>query len=186
GAVAFYLVAKYFQPGHLETLEQEGRSYFGLSADLLRGPQAFAPVFTAPHRILFSLLAVAGLYFLFRPRFDRRSPLTYLYVVLGSFGALLVLLAGATWERERYLFLVLPLLFIIAGEVSRRFLALVRLGPQVRRWQPVAMAGAAALYVGLLGTAGAYTQEWGYDLAFRYLQKHFQPEQGDRLATSMS
>jgi len=36
GAVAFYLVAKYFQPGHLETLEQEGRSYFGLSADLLR------------------------------------------------------------------------------------------------------------------------------------------------------
>jgi hypothetical protein len=186
GAIAFYLVAKYFQPGHLETLEQEGRSYFGLSADLLRGPQAFAPVFTSPHRLAFSLLAVAGLYFLFRPRFDRRSPLTYLYVVLAGFAALLVLLAGATWERDRYLFLVLPFLFLIAGEVSRRLLALLPAGPRVRRWQAVAVAGAAALYVGLVGAPLAYTQEWGYDLAFRYLQDHFEPERGDRLATSMS
>jgi hypothetical protein len=186
GAVAFYLVARYFQPGHLETLEQEGRSYFGLSADLLRGPQAFAPVFTSPHRLAFSLLALVGLYFLFRPRFDRRSPLTYLYVVLGGFTLLLVVLAGATWERERYLFLVVPLLFLIAGEASRRLLALLPVGRRVRGWQAVAVAAAAALYVGLVGAPRAYTQEWGYDLAFRYLQAHFAPEQGDRLATSMS
>jgi 4-amino-4-deoxy-L-arabinose transferase-like glycosyltransferase len=119
GAVAFFLVAKFGQPGHLETL-QDTRPYLALSASLLTGPQVFAPIFTRLYRLPFTLLALAGLYGLFRPRFDRRSALTYLYVVLVSFSVLLFFLAGPTWQNERYLFMVLPLLFLVAGETLRR------------------------------------------------------------------
>ncbi len=189
GAIAFYLLAKFGQPGHLEIMDREGRSYVEFSANLLGGPRVFAPVFTAPHRLAFGLLALVGLYFLFRPRFDRRAPLTYLYVVLGGLVALLAVLANETWQRERYLFLVLPLLFLIGGEVARRLLDRVHLGqrwPAAGRWLPAALAVLVAIYVGLSGAPRAYVQEWGYDGAFRYLQAHFRPEQGDQLATSMS
>jgi hypothetical protein len=43
-----------------------------------------------------------------------------------------------------------------------------------------------ATYVGLAGAPRANVQEWGYDRAFRYVQDHFRPEQGDHLATPMS
>jgi hypothetical protein len=185
GAVAFFLMDKYGQPGHLQIMEQEGRSYLNLSADLLSGPQAFAPVFTALHRLPFTVLALAGLYFLFRPRFDRRSPLTYLYVVFGGLIALLILLSNAAWQRERYLFLVLPLLFLIGGEVLSRLLSLVPAMRRPRGWQPALLAVPLALFVGLAGTPAAYVQEWGYDQAFHYLLGQFQPQAGDRVVTSM-
>jgi hypothetical protein len=185
GVVAFFLIDKYGQAGHLETLEKEGRSYLNLASDLLRGPQAFAPVFTDLHRLPFTILAIAGLYFLLRPRFDRRSPLTYLYVVLVGMVGLLVVLANESWQRERYLFLVLPLLLLIGGEVLSRLLRLV---PALRRphaWQSALLAVLVALFVGLIGAPTAYVQEWGYDLAFRSLRQQFQPAAGDRIATSM-
>jgi 4-amino-4-deoxy-L-arabinose transferase-like glycosyltransferase len=186
GAVAFYLLAKYGQPGHLEILDKEGRSYLDLSLDLLSGPRAFAPAFSSLHRFPFSLLAVAGLYWLFRPRFDRRSPLLYLYVVLFTFLAVLVLLAGATWERDRYLFLILPLFFLISGEALSRFLGLIPALRRPRPWQAAVVALAVAAFVGLTGAGTAYVQEWGYDRAFRYLQDRWQPDAGDQIATAMS
>ncbi len=185
GAGAFYLLARYGQPGHLQTLEREGRSYLSLTAGLLHGPRAFAPYFTAPHRLPFSLLTLAGLGFLFRPRFDRRSPLTYLYVVFGAFGLLIVLGAGAFWQRTRYLFLVLPLFFLLSGEALRRLLELLPPLRRPRPWFPAALALIVALYVGLSGAATAYTQEWGYDLAFRALRDRDLPA-GDRIVTAMS
>ncbi|HSJ56016.1 MAG TPA: glycosyltransferase family 39 protein [Anaerolineae bacterium] len=186
GAVGFFLIANFGQPGHLGTLEQEGRSYLNLTGDLVSGVMTFAPVFTAWHRLPLTLLALVGLVFLVRPRLDARGALLYLYVVFGGFVALVILLAGATWERERYLFLILPLFFLIGGEVSRRLLVRVPVRPAWRQWQPAAVAALTALYVGLAGAPGAYTQEWGYDRAFRYLQGEFDAAAGDRLATSMS
>jgi 4-amino-4-deoxy-L-arabinose transferase-like glycosyltransferase len=186
GAVAFFLIAKYGQPNHLETLEREGRGYLELSADLLAGPLAFGPAVAAPHRLAFSLLALLGIALLFRPRFERGSALTYLYVVVGGLLGLLITLAGASWHRERYLFLVLPLLFLIGGQVLAHVAGRLRLPVLARRWLPAALALVVALYVGLAGTHRAFVQEWGYDLAFRYLQDNWQPDAGDRLATSMS
>jgi len=206
GAVLFFLIAKFGQPGHLETL-QESRPYLDLAADLLSGPQVFAPVFTSLHRLPFTLLSIAGLYFLFRPRFDRKSPLTYLYVVLVAFVLLIVFLAGATWQRERYLFLVLPLFLLIGGEILTRLLGLIPAlrGPQTateppqaanvpsraampwsRGWLPALLALLVALYVGLTGAPSAYVQEWGYDQAFRYLRDEVRPAAADQIVTSMS
>jgi 4-amino-4-deoxy-L-arabinose transferase-like glycosyltransferase len=186
GAVAFFLVAKYGQPNHLETLEKEGRGYLDLSTDLLRGPLAFGPALAAPHRLVFGLLALLGLALLFRPRFQRGSALTYLYTVLGGLLGFLITLAGPSWQRERYLFLALPLLFLIGGQVLAWLAGKLVLPALARRWLPAALALLVALYVGLAGTGRAYVQEWGYDLAFRNLEANWQPEAGDRVATSMS
>jgi len=180
GVGAFFLMAKFGQPGHLETL-QESRPYLDVTADVLSGPRLFAPFFTDLHRLPFSLLAVTGLGFVFRPRFKRQSPLTYLYVVLLAFLLPLLVLAGATWQNERYLFMLLPLLFLIGGAALARGLDLIPALRPTASWQPASLALVVALYVGLTGSAGAYQQEWGYDLAFRYLRQQRRP--GDRVLT---
>jgi hypothetical protein len=184
GALVYYLLSKFGQPGHLETL-QESRPYLSVAASVLSGPHVFAPVFTRLHRLPFTLLSIVGLYFIFRPRIDRRAPLTYLYVVLVAFVLLIVLLAGATWQRERYLFLVLPLLFLAGGEVLTRLLGLVPALRQPRPWQSAFLAFLVALFVGLAGARTAYIQEWGYDLAFRYLRDQALLEAEDRIVTLM-
>ena len=184
GALVYYLLSRFGQPGHLETL-QESRPYLSVAANVLSGPQVFAPVFIRLHRLPFTLLAIAGLYFVFRPRIDRRAPLTYLYVVLVAFVLLIVLLAGATWQRERYLFLVLPLLFLVGGEVLTRLLGLVPALRHPRPRQSAAIAFLVALFVGLAGAHTAYVQVWGYDQAFRYLRDQAPLDTEDRIVTLM-
>jgi hypothetical protein len=179
--LAYMLISKFGQPGHLETL-QESRPYLDFSGDVLSGPMVFAPVFTDLHRLPFALLAVAGLCFLFRPRFDRRAPLTYLYVILAAVLVPLLVLVGPTWQNERYLFMLLPILFAMGGQA---LVSLLDLWPVLQRtlaWQPIVLAAATALFVGLTGSPAAYAQEWGYDLAFRYLRDRWEPAAGDRVA----
>ena len=186
GALVYYLLAKFGQPGHLETL-QDSRPYLAMGIEtLLTGPRLFAPVFLRLYRLPFTLLALAGLVYLVPPRWDRRAPLTYLYVILLAFSALLILLAGATWQNERYFFMMLPLLFLIAGEVLYRFVvaALPRARPAGRWLAPLA-AVAVALFVGLVGSRHAYVQVWGYDQAWRALRDQFRPGAGDRVVTPM-
>jgi hypothetical protein len=166
----------------------------------LSGPALFAPIFARLYRLPFTVLALAGLCFLFwqwrRPppgRQARRSALTYLYVILVGLGALLFLLAGPTWQNERYFFLALPLLFLIAGEALRRMaLALAARRPVVgrtRSWAaalPAVAAVLTAVFVGLAGARNAYVQVWGYDQAFQALQERWQPAAGDQIATPMT
>ena len=182
GLGAFFLMSKFGQPGHLETL-QESRPYLALSTEVLSGPMVFAPVFARLHRLPFTILTIAGIYFLFRPRFDRRAPLTYIYaILLGTLVPLLVL-AGATWQNERYLFMLLPLLFIAGAQTLCSFLDLVPFLRNTIRWQSIILPLVIVLYVGLTGTHLAYTQEEGYDLAFRYVRDHWNPEAGDLVIT---
>jgi hypothetical protein len=154
GALAFFLMSKYGQPGHLEAFESENRFYIGLPGDPLSGPRIFAPVFFSLYRLPFTLLALAGLYFVFRPPWrppwDRRSPLTFLYVVLFSLLVPLVLLANSTWQNERYLFLLLPLLYLLAGEALCRLLDL----PQRVGDSPVGLPNSPAC--GLPSLLGAF------------------------------
>lgn len=180
GAGVFFLISKYGQPGHLETL-QESRPYLDLTAQALTGPRVFAPFFLDGHRLPFTLLALVGLYFVARPRFDRQAPLTYLYTIFLAVLAPLLVLAGATWQNERYLFLLLPILFLIAGATLVRLLDGAPFARRLRRWQPAILALAVALWVGLTGSAHAYQQEWGYDRAFRYLRDEGQPQVGDEV-----
>jgi hypothetical protein len=183
GALVFYLISKYGQPGHLAVFEQENRFYLGLPSDPLSGPRIFAPVFLSLHRLPFTLLALAGLVFLFRPRWDRTSPLTFLYVVLLSLLVPLVLLANTTWQNERYLFLLIPLLYLAAAQALWRLVDLVPAMSRVRPWQPALGAFLVPLFIGLTGTHLAYGQELGYDRAFRTLRDELAPAAGDQVLT---
>jgi hypothetical protein len=182
GAITFLLIAKFGQPGHLETL-QESRPYLDFSSAVLTGPMVFAPVFTDLHRLPFTILAIAGAFLLFRPRLDRRAPLTYLYAILIAVLVPLLVLAGPTWQNERYLFLLLPVLFLIGGQVLTRLLDLAPVLTRTLPWQPALLALTIALFVGLTGSSSAFIQEWGYDRAFRYVRDQWNPDAGDRIAT---
>jgi 4-amino-4-deoxy-L-arabinose transferase-like glycosyltransferase len=195
GAVALLLMAYYGQPGHLETLQQS-RPYLAFPIDLVENLQAFAPVLVRPYHLPFTLLAVAGLLPPLHPYLNKNveewghSPLTYLYTVLILFLALFVLLVGATWRNERYLFLLLPILFLIGGEVLIALLDRVTRSlrsPFVLRraapWRGSILALLVILFVGLTGRSTAYRQEPGYDLAFRHLRDQWQPESGDLVVT---
>ncbi len=174
GALAVFLITTLGQPGHLETL-QHTRPYLELDADLLGGLWAFAPAFLAWHRLPFALLAVAGMAWAARPPWSRQrrhkvalGPHLYLAIVLLGFAGLLLLLAGDTWQRERYVFVILPILYFAGGDLAGRLLRF--------RWWPMALAVLAAAWIGLTGSRQAYVQEWGYDLAFRYVQDRLQPD----------
>ncbi len=197
GALAFLLVASLGQPKHLEAVQQS-RPYLSLSLNLPLNIQAFAPAWLRPHRLPFILLALAGLLPPLRRLAGVRedvwgqSPVTYLYTVLALFLALFLLLAGPTWQNERYLFLLLPVLFLIGSAVLNgivgglapaflrgRLAALERVWP----WRGALLATLVALFVGLVGGGVAYSQEPGYDLAFRYLRERWRPEAGEQVVT---
>jgi 4-amino-4-deoxy-L-arabinose transferase-like glycosyltransferase len=163
------------EASHLEAIH-EVRPYLALpTSNLLSGLRSFAPAFLDPWRLPFILLAVAGLIYLFR-RPGRRSPLLYLYLVLAVALGELIFLAGPTWQVPRYAYMLLPLLWLIAGGVLAKWLQ-----PRPAWWSAVA-ALALAAFVGVVGYRTAFTQEWGYDQAFRYLQEVWQP--GDTVLTT--
>ena len=100
GALAFLLLSSLGQPTHLEAVRQN-RPYLSFQFNLPGNLKAFAPFLIHPYRLLFTLLAVAGLLSFVRTRADwGHSPLTYLYTVLILYLAAFLLLAGATWQND--------------------------------------------------------------------------------------
>mgnify|MGYP002683041209 CR=1 FL=1 len=90
GAGVFFLISKYGQPGHLETL-QESRPYLDLTAQALTGPKVFAPFFLGWHRLPFTLLALAGLW-LNRHWLREVFAFRWWHVPVGVFSALVLYL----------------------------------------------------------------------------------------------
>jgi hypothetical protein len=86
----------------------------------------------------------------------------------------LLVLAGPTWQVPRYAFMLLPLLWLIAGGVLGIWLRSGRAG--------AAVALGLAAFVGVTGYSTAFAQEWGYDQAFRHVQQLWQP--GDVVLTT--
>lgn len=173
GFVAIVSGASLGEASHLEQIG-EVRPYLTLpGSGLLAGLKSFAPALLDVWRLPFTLLAVGGLFYLFR-RPGRSSPWVYFYIVLAVVLGELLFLAGPTWRVPRYAFMLLPILWLMAGAV-------------VGRWLRPAWAGAAAslglaALVGVTGYASAFTQEWGYDRAFRQVQGQWQP--GDVVLTT--
>jgi 4-amino-4-deoxy-L-arabinose transferase-like glycosyltransferase len=163
------------EASHLEAIH-EVRPYLAApTSDLLSGLRNFAPAFLDLWRLPFTLVAVVGLVPLLR-RPKRRSPLLYLYLVLAVALGELLFLAGPTWQVPRYAFMLLPLLWLIVGAVVAGWLR----GRPV--WWSAAVALALVAFLGVVGYRAAFTQEWGYDRAFRHLQEALQP--GDVVLTT--
>lgn len=160
---------------HLEAIH-EVRPYLAFPAsDLFSGLRSFAPAFVDWWRLPFTVVALAGLICMVR-RGERRSPLLYLYLVLGVALAELIFLAGPTWQMPRYAFMLLPLLWLIVGAVLAGWLK-----PRPLWWSALT-ALALAAFVGIVGFRTAFTQEWGYDQAFHFLREVAQP--GDVVLTT--
>lgn len=164
------------EASHLQGIHQV-RPYLALpTGNLLGGVLGFAPAFVDLWRLPYTLPAVGGLVYLFR-RPGRRSPWTYLYLVFVTVLFELFFLAGPTWQTPRYAFMVLPLLWLIGGGVVARWLRRLR-----SVWWGVGVTLGLAAFIGVTGCQAAFTQEWGYDRAFRYLQQVVQP--GDAVLTT--
>jgi hypothetical protein len=95
---------------------------------------------------------------------------------LGVALAELFFLAGPTWQTPRYAFMLLTLLWLIVGGILAGWLK-----PRPLWWSVLAALVLAA-FVGIVGFRSAFTQEWGYDRAFRFLRENVQP--GDVVLTT--
>ena len=163
------------EASHLEAIHKV-RPYLTFPASgLFSGLRSFAPAFIDWWRLPFTVIALAGLICIVRQR-ERRSPLFYLYLVLGVALAELLFLAGPTWRTPRYAFMLLPLLWLIVGAVLAGWLK-----PRPLWWSALA-ALALAAFVAVIGFRSAFTQEWGYDHAFRFLREVIRP--GDVVLTT--
>ncbi len=155
------------EASHLEAIHEVRPYLTAPTSDLLSGLSNFSPAFLDLWRLPFTLVAVAGLIRVLRQP-ERRSPLIYLYLVLAVALGELFFLAGPTWQMPRYVFMLLPLLWLI---VSALLAELLRQRPV---WWSAVAAVALAIFLGVVGYRTAFTQEWGYDQAFRYLQEEWQ------------
>jgi 4-amino-4-deoxy-L-arabinose transferase-like glycosyltransferase len=171
---AIFLLSLVGQPGHLETIQEE-RPFLLLPQKWWGGLRAFAPFFLETWRLPPTILSILGLPFLLR----RHGAATrYLVAIFGSIMVVLIFLTGATWRDPRYAFMVLPLFFLLAGaglqELMVRLLSRFPTGlsPQPSLWVMPLLVVLVVLFTALTGWDATYRQEWGYDLAFRYVQEH--------------
>jgi 4-amino-4-deoxy-L-arabinose transferase-like glycosyltransferase len=159
----------------------------------------FKEFFWSPSRFPLTLLLVTGFLYLLGGTFkaaskgeladfrERNAMYLFLYGVFGLTMFQLVLLIGETWRRPRYVTMLLPVYFLLAGATLLKGMAwgtswLRRVG----HWQWVPIVKPMVLYfllvavVAVLFLPKALTvprrQEVGYDLAFHYVRNRWQPE----------
>jgi 4-amino-4-deoxy-L-arabinose transferase-like glycosyltransferase len=119
----------------------------------------------------------------------QNAALLFCYVTFCGAMAEVFLLVGETWRRPRYLFLLLPVYFLLAAGILARSLAW--LGRHLPRWDAWGRRGEARLVAWLLiaviaggyslptALAAATQPEPAYDRAFSYVEEHWQ--EGDIL-----
>ena len=207
GILATLLLKAVGQPGQLEALA-ESRPYLAPSLNVLEGLRPIAPFFLGTERSPLTILAALGMVLVAwlvvstrsRPgvgleQLGLRAPL-FLYTILGATVLEVVFLVGPTWRDVRYLFMVEPLLFLLASWTAlfvlswswRKLRGTISGGLRDRLSERrVALLATTLLVVAacLLFLPAAQAtlarQEWGYDLAFEYLGEQWQ--EGDVVLT---
>jgi hypothetical protein len=208
GILTTFLLKMVGQPGQLEALAQ-ARPYLEPSLDAIAGFRPLAPFFLTGERLPLTLLAIVGLLILIMavilnlrgrtstPMLQRDlKTLLFHYTIFGATILEMVFLVGSTWRDVRYIFMLAPLFFLMASwtvvfVVSWISERLEQRGP-ASIWarsntEPISWSLASLLVAGafLLFLPGARAtiskQEWGYDLAFEYLQEHWR--EGDTVLT---
>jgi len=173
-------------PGGVEIIAS--RPALQISWSPLTGAENLLPFFLGFHRLPWALLWLLGLLLLWRGREmlgERYKGFIFLNILLIFVLLEMVLIVGETWQSSRYLFQLLPLLFLLAATslyqgsewFSRRGYTLLT-GEGIMGLVSVAVA--VLLIPGGLGAASQ--QELGYDLAFQYVKEHWR--EGDAIATS--
>jgi 4-amino-4-deoxy-L-arabinose transferase-like glycosyltransferase len=142
------------------------------------------PFYTSPAILGLVGLLVAGLVYRLvrRERRDRPllpagwwAPLVYLFAITALTLAVLLFVADPSWKSPRYLFMLLPAIFLA---LAAGLVGLVGEAPERRRWQWVVLGGALVLVV-----AGSWPAAWAaahenvaaYDDAFAYVADQWLP-----------
>lgn len=171
--------------------EPVSREYLNIALDWAAVRQVLDPLFLTPVRGPLVILALGGLGTLIlswlrkteNGKATHKRALAYLYALLVPTLAVLLFVVDSSWKSPRYVLMLLPHFFLIAGGV----LAWLGGWLQARVGQRWAWVGiSAAIIVIVLGSwrpAVAATRESvpAYDWAFGYVQDHRQP--GDVVIT---
>jgi hypothetical protein len=172
------------------TVTAEPRAFVDL-AQPLAGWQSLATFYTDPNRLLPTLLLAGGVVWLVlrtrsgAPAWGR--PVLSLASLLFLVGLEMLLVVGTTWREARYLYPLLPLLFLGAEGVAVPVMrGLARHLPRpAGRWALIGLTAVLVVLSAWLAypdvRAVATRDEWGYDQAMAFVGERW--TQGDGLAT---
>lgn len=159
------------------------RPFIQPSFDLADTLKAVAPFFTQADRLPATLLLLLGVFYVAWRIWQRVSApeeervedtaLSYFYLLFGVVVLEILFIVGESWRHPRYLFLTLPLFFLIAG-ASFDALSGVAMGARRRaRLVPTYLAVIILSFLLLpLAMEAAFSQEKGYDRAFLYVREN--------------
>jgi len=170
------------------------RPFIQPSFDLADTLKAVAPFFVQADRLPATLLLLLGIFYIAWRIWRRVSipkevqvkdtALPYLYLLFGLVVVEIFFIVGESWRHPRYLFLTLPLFFLIAGG---SFDALSEMVMRARRQARLLLTCLAVIILSFLlsplSLEAAFSQEEGYDKAFLYVQENV--EEGDLIMTPL-
>lgn len=189
GVLVRFLLQEYIASGmggQFETL-YGSRPPLGPSLGLVAGLRPLAPFFLAPGRLLPTLLALGGLFLLVvegRGGGKVKPPL-YLYLILAVALLEVATLIGRFWQHPRYIFMLLPLLFLISAWALDRLLLVARRARPVKGTTSSGVNQSWLTFIALVllsisslpGTIEASAErELGYEQAFGYVRERWQKD----------
>jgi 4-amino-4-deoxy-L-arabinose transferase-like glycosyltransferase len=153
--------------------------------DIAAGLEPLLPYFTEPYRLAVTVLFLVGLAFAARV-WQRRRESGYLLLYPLSLLTLASMLTfvGQTWRDPRYLFMLLPAMFLLAAATAVDLWQLLASRLAAPTWLKAVAAGGLALILLIpplpeaLDTTGKLEEGYGPTLA--YVRTHWQP--GDQVA----
>ena len=166
------------------------RAYIQVSLDWAGIQKTLEPILVSPAILGLIGCLLAGLvYWLLRRRRNGaslcpqgwRSPLVYLVSILALTLPILLFVADPSWKSPRYLFMLLPILYLVLSACLFAVVRQFKMGRQ-REWVVLVVA-VVCVAAGSWAAARAAAREEvaGYDRAFEYLASQRQP--GDAIMT---
>lgn len=182
GVLIRFLLHEYIASGmggEFETIYRS-RPPLGPSLDLVAGLRPLAPFFLTPARLLPTLLALGGLFFLVVEGRGGREvkPSLYLYLILAVALLEVATVIGKSWQHPRYIFMLLPLLFLVSAWALDRLLLVERpAGVGIGQdWLTLIALVSLSLF-SMPGALEASAQrELGYEQAFNYVRERWQKD----------
>ncbi len=189
GVLVRFLLHEYIASGmggEFETI-YTSRPPLGPSLDLVAGLRPLAPFFLTPTRLLPTLLALGGLFFLVVEGRGGREvrPALYLYLILAVALLEVATIIGRFWQHPRYIFMLLPFLFLVSAWALDRLLLVGRPARTIKGTDSSRIVQGwltliALVSLSLSSMPGALEasaeRELGYEQAFEYVREGWQKD----------
>lgn len=189
GVLICFLLNEYIASGmggEFETIYRS-RPPLGPSLDLVEGLRPLAPFFLTPGRLLPTLLALGGLLFLaVEGRGGREvKPSLYLYLILAVALLEMSTLIGRFWQHPRYIFMLLPFLFLVSAWTLDRLLLVGRSAGAIKAtnsfgvgqgWLTLVVLISLSLFSMPSALEASAQRELGYEEAFKYVGERWRKE----------